>query len=196
MACREPKDSPSHEGRAIEFVMIRREPCAAGMPAPARDPRPSIDLDREQLVGPGEVETPAPAEILGELELSHWFLEAGSPDQDQEPHLEWGWRSCSLRPYAWTGWFNDGLRGDHGFTMRSLSIPRADRSAVWGNPGRERRGAAPKPHHAGVVRAGGFAGLAWDAGGRGRDAPGDAPGDGRRENVAYLTSRSVARSGH
>ena len=31
----------------------------------------------------------------------------------------------------------------------------------------------------GVARTGGCAGLPWDAGGRGRDAPGDAAGDGR-----------------
>ena len=39
-------------------------------------------------------------------------------------------------------------------------------------------------------------GVPWDAGECGRDAPGDAAGDRRREKTAYLTSRSPVRSGH
>ena len=190
MACREPQHPPPEQCGPVEFIVISREPGSPGVPAPAGDPCPSIDLDGEQAVGPREVETPAPAEMPGERVLSHGFVEPRRPDQDKEPELEWRRHAWGLRPYAWTGWFNGGLRGDHGITMRPPVHPRGRGwSPDWGNPGRERRTTLPKPHHG---RRGAGRRVSRGAVGCGRDAM----GHGTRENASYLTSRSPVRSGH
>ena len=189
MACREPKDTPAKQRRPVHLVMIRREPGTPGVPSPAGHPSTTVDLDGEHECGPCEIEPPSSTEVLGERVFRLRLREPRCPDQDQEPQLEWGWRSCSLRPYAWTGWFNGGLRGDHALTMRPLStlggvghpsgaIPAG--SGATGPPGRIMGG---------VERAGGCAGMPGDADGIRR-------GDGRRENGSYLTSRVAVRSGH
>ena len=85
MPRREPQNPPPEQCGAIEFVVIRSEPGAPGVPAPAGHPCASVDLDSEQLVGPCEVKAPATAEMIGEGVFRNGFLEAGRPDQDQEP---------------------------------------------------------------------------------------------------------------
>ena len=65
--------------------MVGREsgtPCVA---SPSRYPCAPIDLDREPPVGPGEVETPAPAKVLRERLFLLWFRETRCPDEDEEP---------------------------------------------------------------------------------------------------------------
>ena len=195
MACREAEHPPSQERRPVHLVMIRREPGTPGVPSPAGHPSTTVDLDGEHECGPCEIEPPSSTEVLGERVFRLRLREPRCPDQDQEPQLEWGWRSCSLRPYAWTGWFNGGLRGDHGITMRPPVHPRGrGGSPDWGNPGWERRNGPPRPHHG---RSGAGMRTCGHAGAPGcRGCGRDDPRDGRRENGSYLTSRSPVRSGH
>lgn len=81
----EPEDPPPKQCGAIEFIVVRSEPGTSRVPAPAGHPCASVDLDSEQAVGPCEIEAPATAEMIGEGVFRNGFLEAGRPDQDQEP---------------------------------------------------------------------------------------------------------------
>ena len=85
----EPEDPPAKQRRAIELVVVGGKTGAPGVPAPAGDPCPSIDLDGKQPVGPCEVKAPSPAEMRGERVLSHGFVDPRRPDQDQEPEFKW-----------------------------------------------------------------------------------------------------------
>ena len=85
----EAQHPPPQEGGTVHLFMVGRESGSPGMPAATGHPCAAVELDREHPSGPGEIETPATAELPGEFVFGHRFREPRRPDHDEETQLQW-----------------------------------------------------------------------------------------------------------